>query len=416
MELRFIGQGYNPEVGTSVAQALIDSLADNTFHSFKCLVAFASYAGITGLTTNINNSRQHIHSARVVVGIDQLGTSKEALEALMDWNVDAFVFNTKSSIIFHPKIYIFEGDENVKIIIGSNNLTQTGLSQNIEGSVEISFSKNEQEGMKLLEEITLYYDPLFMGTHANLEPISLELIEKLVNEGKVPTEAERRSQYNKKLSEISEEETNEPSEEQTIIFPSLPIQPIAPGFTPARLSKIAPVFSTSPLTPIIAAPAVPVLVNPEWNFIDTSQVLVVEIGGPGRWTQISFAKANFETFFMLPTNVGGSGQINLKYIETNGNLQNDVEIVTSAKVKASSNYNLEPAVVRACTVPYNSVNRPIVFFIKTDNANFIYHFETNGTPLYNQLNVLLGARNGNFLRRKITTVTALRAACPSFTI
>lgn len=411
MELRFIGQGYNTVIGTSVAQALIDSLADDTFHTFKCLVAFASYSGVTGLTSNINDSRQHINTTRVVVGIDQLGTSKEALEALLDWKVDTFVFNTKTSIIFHPKIYIFEGDLNVKIIIGSNNLTQTGLSQNIEGSIEVSFTKNEEQGIKLLEEITKYYDPILNDSHANLEPLSSELIERLVNEGKVPTEAQRRAQHNKNQTENA---PNEREEEKTIIFPSIPIQSLATGFTPSRLSRLAPPIVLPAPTVTASLPVLTNVTSPGWNFVFTSEVLVAEIGGGGRWTQISFTKDNFTNFFELPTATGTKGSKNLRYIENNGNIEVAVEHITSAKVKKSVNFNLEPKKVRESGIVYSSANKPIIIFVKINSMNFLYHFESYGSQLYTELTRFLPGTNPSRLKRTIVTLENFRRNCPSF--
>jgi HKD family nuclease len=426
MELRFIGQGYNLGANTSVAKVLIDSFANNEFHTFKCMVAFASPSGVSGLTEHVNNSRAHIATTRVVVGVDQGATSKEALERFLEWDADVFVFYTAQPNIFHPKIYIFEGENTVSILIGSNNLTEMGLVKNIESSVLINFNKEEIEGDNLLDEIHAYFDTILAGENPNLQPLTVELIQQLVEKGVVPNEMVRRAKFSKE--DVPGEEGAELGNRIRDLFPSIGLQGLPDNFKPQRRQR--PVVEseidaveTHELIEATEAPVlvpVPVVAAPiadnAWNFADGSNVLIAEIGGPGRWSQISFAKANFQTFFMLPTNVGGTGTINLKYLQTNGNLQNDVEIATSAKVKASSNYNLEPAVVRASTVPYNSANRPIIFFIKIDATHFIYHFETNGTPLYNQLNAALGVRNGNFLRRRNTTVAVLCAACPALSI
>lgn len=412
MELRFIGQGYNTAIGTSVAQSLIESLENKAFDTFRCIVAFASYSGVTGLTNSIIKSKSHIKYARVIVGIDQLGTSKEALEALLEWNVDAFVFNTNTSIIFHPKIYIFEGDVNVKIIIGSNNLTQTGLSQNIEGSIEVSFTKDNTDGMKFLKEIITYYDPIFTGIHPNLEPLSTNLVERLVSEGKVPSEAQRRAQNNKTQTA---EPQNEIEDGQTMIFPSIPIQPLAKGFTPSKLSGTTPKIVALPDTVPIVHPKTSIT-PPDvgWNFTDINEVLVAEIGGGGRWTQISFAKENFINFFELPTTVGAKGRKKLRYIMDNGNIEADIEDISSAKVKKSINFNLEPKKVRESGVAYSTANKPIIIFIKINSQNFLYHFEAYGSQLYTELNRFLPGNNPNRLRRTVVTLENFRRNCPSF--
>ncbi|THV56359.1 restriction endonuclease PLD domain-containing protein [Chryseobacterium candidae] len=407
MELRFIGQGYNTAIGTSVAETLIASFNNEIYHSFVCLVAFASYSGVTGLTNHVNNSRNHLRKFRVIIGIDQNGTSKEALEALLEWEVDSYIFNTSSDFIFHPKIYIFEGDDNIKIIIGSNNLTQTGLSQNIESSIEVSFTKEDEQGMRFFEEIKTYYNPIIDGPHVNLKQLTDELIEGLFIEGKIPTESQRRSLYNK-----SENAPYIQANEAAITFPTLQIQQLPPGFSPRRLNR------PPNLAPVLLEEQTPLDLthNLNWDFSNENEVLIAEIGTPTRWKQISFTKKNFQLFFNLPIDVGSSGQINLKYIDTDGNLQDDVEQCNSARVKKSKNYNLEPLATRECNTPYNFDNKPIIFFVKINTTHFIYHLETNGSQIYNELNTLLGAKTGNSLRRKVTTVSDIRTNCPSISI
>ncbi|NAS13677.1 restriction endonuclease PLD domain-containing protein [Poritiphilus flavus] len=236
MNVRFLGQGYNRDVGSSVAQALIDAFGNDSFHTFKCLVAFASHTGVSGLRDHVENSKQHINSFRVIVGVDQNGTSKEALESLIDWGVDTFVFYTSQRIIFHPKIYLFEGNNEVLVIIGSNNLTQMGLVQNIEGSVEITFNKNDVEGENLLEQITSYFDPILTGESVNLEQLTNELIEQLVAANIVKTEAVRRAQYHKAANEQNDENQGEiPNIRE--IFPSIPLQGLPDAFTPIRQAR-----------------------------------------------------------------------------------------------------------------------------------------------------------------------------------
>lgn len=416
MNVTFLGQGYNLGANTSVAQALIDSFANNDFHTFKCMVAFASPSGVSGLTEHVNNSRAHIKTTRVVIGIDQGATSKEALEKLLEWDADVFVFYSAQVNIFHPKIYIFEGDSIVSIIIGSNNLTEMGLVKNIEGAVLITFNKDDIEGDNLLDEITNYFNPLLTGDTPNLKPLTAELIGQLVEEGIIPTEVERRMKYSKDLSPTTQEDGNDTPIIENIrtLFPSIGLQSLPENFNPIRTPKVS--GATMPVSSnIIPNPPVILVNNSGWLFTDDTQVLVAEIGGPSRWKQISFSKENFENFFHLPIIAGESSQLNLKYIENNGDIQNDIEIISSVS-KGSSNYNLEPLRVRESTVPYDHANRPIIFFIKINATNFIYHFETSGSQQHNELQQLFPARVGNSIRRRLLTVADLRANCPSINL
>lgn len=237
MELKFIGQGFNLRTNTSVAQVLIDSFANEIFHTFKCMVAFASPSGVSGLTEHVNNSRFHIETCHVVIGVDQGATSKEALESLLEWDADVFVFYSAQPNIFHPKIYIFEGHNIVSIIIGSNNLTEMGLVKNIEGAVQITFNKNDTEGDNLLDEMNSYFDSLLTGESPNLKQLTIGLIEQLVEQRVVPTEAERREKYSKEFNPPVPNEENSPLFDIRNLFPSIGIQKIPESFRNTRRQR-----------------------------------------------------------------------------------------------------------------------------------------------------------------------------------
>tara|TARA_R110002126_G_scaffold19816_4_gene74249 strand:+ start:445 stop:1728 length:1284 start_codon:yes stop_codon:yes gene_type:complete len=427
MNIEFIGQGYDREAGSSVASKLMELLSDTRFSSFKCLVAFASHTGVSGLAGHITSSKSHIDSFRVIVGIDQFGTSKEALEALLQWEVDSYVFYTTQRIIFHPKIYLFEGDEFVAVIIGSNNLTQTGLAQNIEGAMLITYNKSEGH-TDLINQITDYYEPLLSGESPYLKPLSTDLIEQLLASGKIKDEAHRRAQYGKDAIQeqpVGETEIEYGGTPIGELFQSLPLQGLPTGFNPTRLVSPRTARSNPPMeTPTIpeqeeeesVAAMSPVAASVSgWTISSSNEVLITEIGGPARWKQISFAKRNFENFFELSTAVGATGTLDLRYLNDDGSIDTMTEVATSAKVKASRNFNLEPEKVRQSTITYSRANRPIILFIKISATQFIYHFETSGTAAYTELAVVLATESG-ILKRAETTVANLRTTCPSLNL
>jgi HKD family nuclease len=123
MDIKFLGQGFNPEIDDSVGSHLIRLLAERRFESLTWFSAFASEPGIRGLSHHLESVKRHFKSMTIIVGVDQKGTSKEALEALLDLNLNAFIFYQPSNAIFHPKIYLFEGIAETVLIVGSSNLT-----------------------------------------------------------------------------------------------------------------------------------------------------------------------------------------------------------------------------------------------------------------------------------------------------
>ena len=83
MNLQLLGQGYELESKYSVGKQLMKFLSDTEFHSFIGISAFASQSGINGLGQFIIEAKNHLQQIVIIVGVDQKGTSKEALEALL---------------------------------------------------------------------------------------------------------------------------------------------------------------------------------------------------------------------------------------------------------------------------------------------------------------------------------------------
>ncbi len=190
MTISFIGQGLN-EIGESVGSMLLDSFADPEFDKFDCFVAFASEPGIDDVSEAIRGAKQRFKHFQIVLGVDQKGTSKEALQALLKLDVDASIYYTVSRPIYHPKIYLFDGPKKCRIIIGSSNLTEYGLFKNVEASVVLDVSKPDAEGEALINQVHEYYKPFFGGDNGNIRKLTQQLIDYLYEVGMVPDESDR---------------------------------------------------------------------------------------------------------------------------------------------------------------------------------------------------------------------------------
>lgn len=214
MNISFIGQGINPESETSVGGLLIDSFADRRFNQFICISAFASQNAALGLSRLFERSQDYITDKTLIIGIDQKGTSKEALEALLGIDAQVLIYHTSSIGIFHPKIYLFNGESYSRIVIGSNNLTSNGLFTNDEASVLTQFEKPNASGEEFQRSVLTYLEPLISLRDPNIKVLNTDLINLLVEQGIVPTEAQRRALYRK--SEIG---SSEPRNNNTNPFP-----------------------------------------------------------------------------------------------------------------------------------------------------------------------------------------------------
>ena len=230
MKIQFLGQGYEPISENSVGNHLIKLLAERKFHTFTAISAFISQAGVNGLSTYIEEAREHLEVITIITGVDQKGTSKEALEALIELNVNAYVFYQPSITIFHPKIYLFEGIDESALIVGSSNLTAQGLFSNIEASILVQVDNREEKKNVVVEELKKYYKGLFDLTEPNLKQLNQALIDDLVKMKVVPTEKERKAVQDK------------PEESETRkliykIFPKRAIARIPATFRKLRKSK-----------------------------------------------------------------------------------------------------------------------------------------------------------------------------------
>ena len=234
MKVNFLGQGLRPNSKKSVGNLIIDCLQNSDFHSFSCFVAFASKQAIQGLSDLILESKKHITNFNFFVGVDLKGTPKEALEEILLLQINSYIYYTNTKVIYHPKIYIFEGFTKCIIIIGSSNLTKSGLFSHIESSVVIKFKRKEKEGENLLKEIKDFYKDFLNDNSINVKKLNKKLIEDLVLFGIVLTETESKKIYSKNNS-ISKNVLKEISK----LFPKIKLQKPSLQFGKKKSLKVS---------------------------------------------------------------------------------------------------------------------------------------------------------------------------------
>ncbi|MEQ9424273.1 MAG: phospholipase D family protein [Cyclobacteriaceae bacterium] len=198
MKVTFLGQGFTEESPNSIGVHINKYLADKAFNSFYGISAFASPLGIK-LLDSLEQAKKSYATINMIVGVDQSGTSKEALEEILKLDVNSFVFYQRESPIFHPKIYLFEGKDDTCLIVGSSNLTGKGLFSNVESSILIQFKNNDQQGLEILKDLKSYFKSLFELDDPNLFKLNEELVSALVGDGVVPSEISRSKQHGKKI-------------------------------------------------------------------------------------------------------------------------------------------------------------------------------------------------------------------------
>lgn len=226
MEINFIGQGLSKQGENSVGKLIMNTLADTSFDKFLCIVAFASKKGVNGLGKLIA-ANPNLKTS-IYVGIDQQATSKEALEELLSLKAKVAVYYTNSPIIFHPKLYLFEGKEKCRIIVGSSNLTLQGLFRNIEASLVVDFEASDLKGKLLLQQIKTYYKDFLSNEDINIQALNQQLINDLYKAGVVPNEKQVRESYKK--TSVRKVENESVIKEIKELFPAVKLSKVPTNF------------------------------------------------------------------------------------------------------------------------------------------------------------------------------------------
>jgi len=108
----------------------------------RIAVAWAKDDGVNWLLDAING---HITDLNFVIGINERGTTVEALLRILQHNASLRIFYKHPYQTFHPKIYCFESGSGVSysttVIIGSSNVTIGGLITNYESSIVLQIDQ-----------------------------------------------------------------------------------------------------------------------------------------------------------------------------------------------------------------------------------------------------------------------------------
>jgi hypothetical protein len=152
----------------------------------------------------------------VYVGVDRQGTTAEALRLLVaDADLVTLVHNPSRAQIFHPKVYLFEGNEGGLLFVGSNNLTGGGLWQNVEAGA--LFELDDRSLGEAVADLSSWIESIPDSNRTVLDPAR---IDELVAKGYVKTDSDP-----------------EPTEQGMKSEPELP--PLE-GFAPSAVPKLPP--------------------------------------------------------------------------------------------------------------------------------------------------------------------------------
>lgn len=195
MKIEFIGHGLHNSAINTVGDWLCSTFKDKDYTSFTGFSAFTKMSGINKIKEELAIAKQNYHSLKFILGIVERGTSKEALQYFIDNEIETWVYCADNKTMFHPKIYYFSGKNNSRFILGSSNLTGAGLFDNIEASTLFEFSNRDATGKKFIRQFSSYFTSILDGNHDDLQLLTLEVLEDLINSGFVVDESKTKDDF-----------------------------------------------------------------------------------------------------------------------------------------------------------------------------------------------------------------------------
>ena len=191
MDVSFIAHGM-PQLRTPAGDVILGALQGGLYNNFIGFSAFVSIGGVNNLKEGITSFISNGGSVSLYVGVDLHATSKEALKALIDANIPTKIVYSPNSVVYHPKVYLFRGNTNHMVIVGSSNLTTSGLFQNVESSICVKFNDGDEQGMALENSILRYFDKIIDGTSGSVRDLTEETLQLLVDSNIVLSETSLR--------------------------------------------------------------------------------------------------------------------------------------------------------------------------------------------------------------------------------
>ncbi len=150
----------------------IINLELQTSYDTHIAVAFLKYTGVKVIERSLMLGIENGSNIEIIVGLDFKTTDPKALKYFIELgsefkNVSLYCYGdrdkNKTDIVFHPKIYLFEGKKEKTCIVGSTNLTGGGLTSNFE--VNAIFKEKKPEYFPQFQAIynsIKYTDSVFM--------------------------------------------------------------------------------------------------------------------------------------------------------------------------------------------------------------------------------------------------------------
>lgn len=165
-EVDFTFLPYDSNEGESLSDILVEELQCEEWNRLQMAVAFAKNSlerhGLLLQTLQDfvqDGGNLEVTAGADVFGGDAKGTDYDAIDRLLSIteqseNAELYLYH-EGGRTFHPKLYFFsnESENRALLIVGSSNLSDGGLRNNIEANIRVSFDLEEESHREEYERI-----------------------------------------------------------------------------------------------------------------------------------------------------------------------------------------------------------------------------------------------------------------------
>ena len=174
-----------PNRDSRLLSHLVDGLENPDFNRLNMIVAYAKSGPFIRLDATLQQWRARGGLTYAIFGVDQQGTSLQALEMALRLFDEVSVLRVPRAT-FHPKMYWFQGDSSARAFVGSPNFTVGGTEVNFEAATRLDL--NLPDDSDDLAEFTAAWE----GLSNLVMRLDNDLLERLVAEHYVVDEKRMR--------------------------------------------------------------------------------------------------------------------------------------------------------------------------------------------------------------------------------
>jgi len=175
----FHQQPFGPGgVPQTIGGALVCRLVRGRYHTLKICVGFANSSGTSRIFGPLRDFVASGGNVEVCVGLANGITSRQAVEHLLMAGASVWGVDTRGSVLFHPKVYVLEGNAEAWAAVGSSNLTSDGLYRNFAASTLTDLDLTHGTDAAYLQELASWLAGLrqHVGNFLRLEGNTLRYL------------------------------------------------------------------------------------------------------------------------------------------------------------------------------------------------------------------------------------------------